>query len=776
MISSIQERQSGEFVQLILGTDKRNPAISVYEAPDSLTLHVYYGLELMEVIEGDKESAGYKLLVGRLYNAGVKVRTLQETFAVDRKTMKRWGDALLEGDPEKLIEVLTGRHRGKITREIEGFVRMRFKSVYTNHRSSYSAFLRREIKEVFGVGLSGEALRPLLGQLRASFDAGSAATTQPEAEPKRETACDDGAPHSPAAPAGMEGMESACQAVPPAVPARKPSPVFEAMEVGTSRFCHHAGVLLFAHPIAALRKAFDEPACPLLPQWLACVLLGALNIEQSKFLDFEDLEFLLGHTVPSLHPQREGLRALGLEKTTEKLLAFNAAECPAAQGSDFYYDPHTKAYSGAANILKGWCGSTHRADKALHTDFIHGADGTPLFMEWSDNFHDLRERFPENIKEFRKVARIDPKKAITITLDRGIYGLDFFQWVLAEEHLHIVTWEKGYEPSPWPTDVPVATFALERSRNRAADVRSYRFEFIARPWKKDARMKQILVRATHPSGRTAEVSILADDLQRPEPEIIRAIFWRWLQENDFKYLDKHFGINQITGYAVIAYEALGGKIRDKQMKNGEHQALSRERSELKRDLGRILVARRQREGQELKLEELQKEPLRASALKSPAKEEARVAKIEARIKVVDELQNQTRREVSRLETLIGTGKEKLNTANKSVMDSVKIIARNAFYRALAPFKKAYDNYRDDHEYFRRLTRAHGIIVARAGELEVHLITPVHFPEKIRQIVIRHLDEINRTTPCLPDGSGRALRFFLGDKQGIQLAPQNPPKS
>jgi len=72
MISSIQGRQSGEFVQLILGTDKRNSAISVYEAPDSLTLHVYCGLELMEVTEGDKESAGYKLLVGRLYNAGSK--------------------------------------------------------------------------------------------------------------------------------------------------------------------------------------------------------------------------------------------------------------------------------------------------------------------------------------------------------------------------------------------------------------------------------------------------------------------------------------------------------------------------------------------------------------------------------------------------------------------------------------------------------------------------------------------------------------------------------
>ena len=32
------------------------------------------------------------------------------------------------------------------------------------------------------------------------------------------------------------------------------------------------------------------------------------------------------------------------------------------------------------------------------------------------------------------------------------------------------------------------------------------------------------------------------------------MFGRWLQENDVKYLDKHFGINQITSYRVIEYD------------------------------------------------------------------------------------------------------------------------------------------------------------------------------------------------------------------------------
>jgi hypothetical protein len=42
------------------------------------------------------------------------------------------------------------------------------------------------------------------------------------------------------------------------------------------------------------------------------------------------------------------------------------------------------------------------------------------------------------------------------------------------------------------------------------------------------------------------VAVLTDDTQRTASEILRLMFCRWVQENDFKYLDKHFGINQIT--------------------------------------------------------------------------------------------------------------------------------------------------------------------------------------------------------------------------------------
>ena len=56
-------------------------------------------------------------------------------------------------------------------------------------------------------------------------------------------------------------------------------------------------------------------------------------------------------------------------------------------------------------------------------------------------------------------------------------------------------------------------------------------------------MRQLIVVATNPEGKAVEVAVLTDDPTRPAREALRLIFNRWLQENDFNYADKRFGIN-----------------------------------------------------------------------------------------------------------------------------------------------------------------------------------------------------------------------------------------
>ena len=127
------------------------------------------------------------------------------------------------------------------------------------------------------------------------------------------------------------------------------------------------------------------------------------------------------------------------------------------------------------------------------------------------------------------------------------------------------------------------------------------------------------------------------------------------------------------------------------------------------------------------------------------------------------------REYSNEEALIQQQMVRLDTKNKSVMDCLKVTARNAFYQALQPFKKSYNNYRDDHELFRNLTQCDGILVEGTEQVEAYLLPTVNYWPKLRKLITAILEQINAAEPQMPDSSERQLRLYLAQKEGIQLA-------
>ena len=97
-------------------------------------------------------------------------------------------------------------------------------------------------------------------------------------------------------------------------------------------------------------------------------------------------------------------------------------------------------------------------------------------------------------------------------------------------------------------------------------------------------------------------------------------------------------------------------------------------------------------------------------------------------------QAKTQKEVSRLEVLIEQQMVRLDTRNKRLLDRLKLIARNAFYKTLQPFKSAYNNYRDDQELFRNLTQADGVLSESAEQVEAYLLPTVNYPPALEKIV------------------------------------------
>jgi hypothetical protein len=834
--------EDAPLLQLILPTDKRNPCFSLHLDEDQKSIHVYYGLELLEVVPNDPEHCAYKLLAGRLYNAGLKVRVLEEVFQADRKTIRLWGQALLSRDPEQLQRALLGREVSrKCTAAIKAYVRRRWPQLQAEGCRNHRQKLGQEIEEIFGTKLSGESLRLLFSQIddlppeAAEGDPPSSSATAAAPSPATPSELAAGLPvegpptaatNRAAEPSGVEAPPaSATELLAEVVPAptigekgcsvgdpgcsavlatSKSSPPIWSPEPGGTYWCDHAGLLWFAAGLGGISGALNPPE-PLLAQWLASVLLGAINIEQTKYLNWDDLSLLLASVVRFPTPQREQLKRLSTVATVDAVLRWNLAQLDSPPGSDLYLDPHTKHYTGMQAVLKGWCAAIRWADKAVHSDFVHTAQGHPIYFECTDNFEDLRARFGPLLQRMRTSLGWTAERVLTMVVDRGIFSAELFEDVIKDPALHLITWQKGYEAEAWDPAQTSGSFGLERSRNHAGDVRLYRFEYVDRPWDKNPLLRQLIVRATNPEGRTVQVAVLTDDLQRPASEIIRLIFSRWLQENDFKYLDKHFGINQLTSYRSIPYEELKNQLTDRQVQSQACRELIQTGQDIQRQQARVLlVQERAQRAENLRQEKIKKlaeqreQPgTEGTEENSPQISTAELARLktasqryeiyrqhrQARLDALHEelKQNQAKKEaaqqeVSRVDQLIQQDIVRLDTSSKRVMDAIKITARNLFYQSLAPFKKAYNNYRDDHDYFRQLTLTAGVLRWTGQEIEVHLVPHLNYSPQLRKIIQDLMNSLNQRPLKLPDGSQRPLRFYLTRKEQIALQIRSDPAS
>ena len=595
---------------------------------------------------------------------------------------------------------------------------------------------------------------------------------------------------------------------------RAPDNRKQSVEVFETRWCSHLGLLLFSQPLLSLVQALDQTGAKPVCQWFSQVLMGAANLEQSKLISRRDLALLLGSNLLGCPDhQRSVLGELAQDADVAlNILRWNFQRLGGETMSDFFYDPHTKQYTGEQNVLKGWCSKIRFADKVMQADFVHSRHGHPLYLENTDNYEDMRQRFAGLESRFRENLGISKDRALTWIVDRGIFSLEMYQWVLENPNIHLITWEKGYQHDGWAEGQAAhGSMSVERPRNHSADLRAYHFQWIVQPWPIEPRVNRIIVRATNPRGKQIEVSVLCDDKERETPTIIWPMFDRWVQENDFKYLDAHFGINQITSYQSQSYAELREQLEDRQMKNAIYTALETERQTETKRLGAMLVrqrnAKRKQTERELRIAGLEVElkapnapeaqhqsqsqsqllvKLELAKLKAAQKREQRQSvvretKIEQSAQRIEEkcaeLQT-TAKEVSRIDTLISQGAVRMRGEKKYLMDVIKLTARKLFYQMLSPFKEAYDNYRDDHVWFRHLSQSGGIIEPLAdGSLRCHLIGTADYPNPVRKVIAQVLIAFNETAPCLPDGSGRRIQLVTASKSAIELAlPLRPTPS
>lgn len=797
-------------LQPILVPVKGAPDIILSRDPNSPDeLFVFLNMALLEKVPHRREDPAFKMLLGRLHNAGVSAQRLTDRFGTARSTLRRWGRALKSGDMDRIREALSGQGAArKVTPEIEGYVRDRFRDLYGQCRD-YSNVIRAEVERYFKRSLSPERLRwifkaereKLVGAAESDADAAPTDAADPSGPGDRKEGC------------GANGCERASKnaAIGSFLPLTRnyslqSMPGSDHPVPGNPTLCHHAGALLMSHWIDALSAGWPVHR-DLVRQWVGQVLMGAVNHEQSKRLSFSSLSWLIGPTIRSVNHQRHLLGDLAGIEQTRSMLERNGNLLDLSEQDLFYFDPHAEEYTGHLKTLKGWSGGLHRVDKIINMDFIHTKDGEPCFVQHADNFYDMRERFFMSVKAFRGILA-DARRTLTWVADRGLYGLETLRRIVDEYKDHFITWEKNYTRDGWDETARTHQFEELKTRNNAEDLRCYRFRWQEHPWPREPRFHRFIVRASNPGGREIEVAILSSDPDRDPPSVIGAMFNRWVQENDFGYMNRHVGINELTSRAHETYASIGDRLDDRHVLSREYKTLRREKMRAESALKRLLLKReRQRDAHARKerteragqrklnrqIKKLSEAPAEAkqerelmkrcrAQARGVAKHKADKAKRsekEAELdRLIDNQADEVRhaeacmaesvREESRLQALIDEKYLRLDTQRKAFMDAVRISSRNIFCKLAMEFRPLYNNYRDDHFIVRELTRSSGIIHKRDGMAHVLLMPTMQFQPATREIVQTFLAQISQRINNHFQGRAMPILIQLLDENSNDL--------
>lgn len=707
--------------------------LSVFLDTSEDDYYVYLGVALLERVSADPANLGRKMLIGRLYNGGVRLRSLHDKFGHDGRTAKKWGNALKSCDANEMAVAFSGRQASKkSTPALIAYVQQQYR-----HRASLGKAYREKIilgvEEVFGVRIS----RSLTSLLFKSAE--KATKDAPVFDEIKATS-------------GQLALDSASKES----SSVQQSPVFSEFarqsDLCRDSLIRHAGLVLFGNALVHYDSFQRQIICQLLQ--------GACNIEQSKSLCFDSLKFFNDELLCSLREQREMLDALATKENTIALYRRNnelLSDGPNL-ADIFYFDPHTKNYTGQLKLMKGWCGSSHSIGKIINLDSFHTISGRACFIQHYSPYYDMRERFFMSRKLFNELFDEDKRSGRTFIIDRGIYGLECFARF---ENDCLITWEKGFDGTGWDDNLTSIAFARTKQKNSRSGKRKYSFECQESIWKRNGSFRRILVKATNHKKQTITVSILCSNPEMSVQDIVWHIFNRWLQENDFKYLNVNFGVNQLDSRAHTDFKKTADEFQDRNEATTEYKNAKKLTKTATAALAKHLLTinKKNTELKNARLEQakidysltqddenikpqLYEKQKSINALinrlnKTIAELEENQLKLEQNMDAAERQQMETISQDSRIKRLIEENYQLLDLKRKAYMDALRINAANIFRNLHDEYRIIRNNYRDDHYYLRMLSRCSGFIERSKEVVKVKL----WLPGTIQKHIVKSLETL-----------------------------------
>jgi hypothetical protein len=297
---------------------------------------------------------------------------------------------------------------------------------------------------------------------------------------------------------------------------------------------------------------------------LALLALARIpSLEQLRYVSAGEWGNLLGlDRIPEVRTLRQKLQLLcaeaGRAARWNAALArewISAAEQQQPQGMAFYVDGHVRVYHGKLTKLPRHYVARQRFYLRATVDYwINALDGQPFFYVNKEVDHGLVQALRDDVLPWlqanapvsaQQQRRLDADPLLprfTLIFDREGYSPNLFA-ALRKQRIAALTYHR-YPTPDWPQEEfqeqPVRLAGGQTARIKLAE-RGVRLGRGRGVWVRE-------VRKLAEGGR--QISTVSTNLTGDAASQAAALLARWSQENFFKYMREHFGLDALAAYGT----------------------------------------------------------------------------------------------------------------------------------------------------------------------------------------------------------------------------------
>jgi prepilin-type processing-associated H-X9-DG protein len=258
-----------------------------------------------------------------------------------------------------------------------------------------------------------------------------------------------------------------------------------------------------------------------------------------------------------------------------ELCRYWMALAPEEQANVLYIDGHVRVYQGNQTQLPRHHVARQKLCLRATTDYwVNAMDGQPFMVvnqvvdpgliKTIENtlLPELKARLPPQVQPQTQAMNTPSPHRFTLVFDREGYSPDFLARMKAQ-HIAVLTYRK-YRSDAWPeTEFHAHTLSLPMGGETRVKLAERGVCLSNGLWVREIRKL---------TERGHQTALLATDYQSDLTRVAACMFARWSQENYFKYMREHYGLDKLADYRTEditepmqvvnpAYRELDGKVR-----------------------------------------------------------------------------------------------------------------------------------------------------------------------------------------------------------------------